>query len=59
MTLDELRTAVEQQKALMIAVATGGPRIEDRQHEYTIRRREVVAELRHRGLADPNPYGDL
>lgn len=26
MTLDELRTAVEQQKALMGAVATGGPR---------------------------------
>lgn len=59
MTLEELRTAVEQQKALMIAVATGGPRIDDRQNEYRNRRREIAAELRRRGLVDPNPHGDL
>jgi hypothetical protein len=59
MTVEELRASVEQQKALMIAVATGGPRIDDRQREYTARRREIAAELRRRGLADPNPYGDL
>lgn len=59
MSLDELRAAVEQQKALMIAVATGGPRIDDKQEEYVTRRREVAAELRRRGLADPNPHGDL
>jgi len=59
MTLDELRTAVEQQKALMIAVSTGGPRIQEKEREYTTRRREIAAELRRRGLADPNPHGDL
>ncbi len=43
----------------MIAVATGGPRIEHRQDEYINRKREIAAELRRRGLVDPNPYGDL
>jgi hypothetical protein len=57
--VEELRTAIEQQAALMVTVATGGPRIEDRNAEYRTRRRNILAELRDRGLADPNPYADL
>ena len=59
MTLDELRREIEQQAALMVAVATGGPRIEDRQNEYRARRAAVRDELRSRGLEDPNPHRDL
>jgi hypothetical protein len=56
---EELATVIEQQAALMVAVATGGPRIEDRQKEYRTRRRQIREELRRLGLEDPNPYGDL
>lgn len=43
----------------MVSVATGGPRIQDRNAAYQRQRREIASELRRRGLADPNPYGDL
>jgi hypothetical protein len=43
----------------MVAVATGGPRIEDRDAEYRQRRREIRRELERRGLEDPNPFADL
>jgi hypothetical protein len=57
--LAELRSLVEQQSALLVAVATGGPRIESKQTEYHDRRRLILRELRRRGLQDPNPHGDL
>ena len=50
---------IEDQKQLMIAVATGGPRIDDVNDEY-IRRRELIAtDLAERNLEDPNPFSDL
>jgi hypothetical protein len=55
----ELRTEIEQQKALMVAVATGGPRIDDKQREYVRRRQNIGEELRRRGFPDPNPHRDL
>jgi hypothetical protein len=59
MTLAELRDEIEQQKALMVAVATGGPRIDQRQAEYSQRRQRIRGELHRRGLEDPNPHRDL
>jgi hypothetical protein len=43
----------------MVAVATGGPRIQEVNPQYTSRRDRIAAELRRRGLEDPNPHGDL
>jgi hypothetical protein len=37
----------------MAAVATGGPRIQDRQHEYQIRRREIAARAASAGADRP------
>jgi hypothetical protein len=59
MTDAELINAIEAQRALMIAVATGGPRIQEVNVEYTHRRAEIGDELQRRGLEDPNPHGDL
>jgi hypothetical protein len=59
MTLEELRVAVQQQAALMVAVATGGPQIKLKQEEYTERRGEIRGELASRGFDDPNPFRDL
>lgn len=59
MTDAELVEAIERQRALMIAVATGGPRIQDVSAEYVARREQIRAELERRGLKDPNPYEDL
>ena len=56
---DAVRTLIDAQKALMVAVSTGGPRIEDKQAEYTNRQREIKAALRPLGLTDPNPHDDL
>jgi hypothetical protein len=58
-TLSELRTAIEQQAALMVAVATGGPQINLVQDQYLTRRDEVQRELQRLGLDDPNPFRDL
>ena len=56
---EELIREIEEQRSLMVAVATGGPKIQDVNRQY-IRRRELIAdELRRRGLKDPNPHGDL
>jgi hypothetical protein len=59
MTDDELIAEIEAQRGLMIAVATGGPRIETVNEQYAIRRDRIATELRRRGLLDPNPHGDL
>jgi hypothetical protein len=56
---NELSELLEQQKALLVAVATGGPRIQDKQHEYTERRYAIRERLTEAGLADPIPFGDL
>jgi len=59
MTDDELLSLLEQQRGLMVAVATGGPKIQSVNDQYVQRRDEIVEELRARGLSDPNPHGDL
>lgn len=59
MTDNELVTEIEAQRSLMVAVATGGPRIQEVNPQYTARRARIAAELRRRGLEDPNPHGDL
>lgn len=59
MTDDELIAEIEAQRGLMIAVATGGPRIQLVNHQYVDRRECITTELRRRGIQDPNPHGDL
>lgn len=56
---DDLITEIEAQRNLMIAVATGGPKIDEVNKQYTDRRKLIAAELRGRGIEDPNPDGDL
>jgi hypothetical protein len=58
-TTDELRKLIDEQVTLMVAVSTGGPAINSVQQEYIDRRNALQAELRRRGLDDPNPYRDL
>lgn len=55
----ELLREVEAQRALMMAVATGGPRIQEVNAQYVERRDRIARELRARNLQDPNPHGDL
>lgn len=59
MNLRELRTAIEQQAALMVAVATGGPQINTVQDQYATRRDQIEHELQRLSLDDPNPFRDL
>ncbi|MEX2374246.1 MAG: hypothetical protein WD942_01505, partial [Dehalococcoidia bacterium] len=59
MTVEELQEEIEQQKALMVAVATGGPRIQEVNTEYRHRRSTLRRELEQLGLTDPNPFADL
>jgi hypothetical protein len=59
MTDDELVGEIEAQRSLMVATATGGPRIQEVNQQYEQRRGRIATELRRRGVADPNPHGDL
>jgi len=59
MTDEELITEIEAQRALMVAVATGGPRIQEVDAEYRRRRIKIQQGLTERGLQDPNPHTDL
>ena len=59
MTDAELLEEIEAQKALMIAVATGGPRIDSVNGDYVQRRQQIAAELAQRRIEDPNPHTDL
>ena len=59
MTDDELIAEIEAQRSLMIAVATGGPRIQEVNSQYIQRRQRIAEELQQRGLDDPNPHSDL
>jgi len=43
----------------MIAVSTGGPRIQDKDQEYRERRLRIKATLLRKQIDDPNPYSDL
>lgn len=55
----ELDQLLELQQGLLIAVATGGPRIVDRDQEYKDRRRKLNGGLRKLGVAVPFPWKDL
>jgi hypothetical protein len=57
--LSELRSAIQQQAALMVAVGTGGPQIDTVQNEYTERRDQIRQELERLRLDDPNRFRDL
>lgn len=54
-----LITAIEAQKATMIAVATGGPRINEVNKEYETKRHQIKLTLEKLSILDPNPYADL
>lgn len=57
--LKELIQKIEAQKGLMIAVATGGPKIKDVNAQYQHRRFEILTKLQDMGIDDANPYPDL
>lgn len=59
MSNQELIALIEAQRALLIAVATGGPQIDDVNQDYRARRDLISGELRGMGVDDPNPYDDL
>jgi hypothetical protein len=55
----ELERLIEAQINLMIAVATGGPRIQSKNEEYRERRGVLRDKLQSLGKRDPNPFADL
>ncbi len=57
--LKELIQKIEEQKGLMMEVATGGPKIKDVNAQYQERRFEIHTKLQELGIEDPNPYPDL
>lgn len=50
---------LEKQKAIMIAVSTGGPRIQEKNTEYQNIQKEIVSRLKLVGLEHQNMYSDL
>ena len=59
MTDDELISLLEKQQSLMVAVSTGGPRIDTVNLEYKRTYTLAVTGLTERHIANPNPYPDL
>src|SRR5690348_8157063 len=59
MTDQELFQKLDRLKAVMIAVATGGPRIGDAQADFAKDYDEFAAELARRRIENPLPYRDL
>jgi hypothetical protein len=55
----ELKRHIEKLKATMIAVSTGGPRIDDVNFEFGETWDRVSSSLAHRGVDNPFPYRDL
>ena len=55
----DLVRLIEAQVELMISVATGGPRIETKDHEYKERRQLIRARLQSLRKRDPNAFEDL
>lgn len=54
-----LTSELKAQKNLMVAVATGGPRIDDVNVEYIGRQKRIQDGLARLGIRDTNPYSDL
>jgi hypothetical protein len=59
MTDQELFEKIERLKSIMIAVATGGPRIGDVQADFARDYDGLATELAHRNIENPLPYRDL
>lgn len=59
MTNKELLEGIEYIKNKMVAVSTGGPRIDDVNDQYQRTYAAVVAELARRGIDNPITYGSL
>jgi hypothetical protein len=59
MSDDDLIQILEKQRSLMIAVATGGPRIDSVREEYREAYLAADAALRERNIENVNPYPDL
>src|ERR1700733_5804600 len=59
MTDQELLQRLDKLKSVMIAVATGGPRIGDVEAAFARDYDEFAEELKRRGLENPIPYRDL
>ena len=55
----ELLAEIEAQRSLMIAVATGGPRIQSVDREYKERRARIQKMLQTMKVDEPNPFADL
>jgi len=56
---EQLISTVEEQKSLMIAVATGQQRIQEVNDQYKMRKAEIAKALQGRGINDPNRFVDL
>lgn len=59
MTDEELLDKLESLKNTMVAVSTGGPRIDNVNPDYQRDYSEVDGALRQRDITNPNPYSDL
>jgi uncharacterized protein YnzC (UPF0291/DUF896 family) len=55
----ELLQEITTQRSLMIAVSTGGPRIQEKNQEYQERRSRIRTYIFKQNMDDPNPYPDL
>lgn len=55
----ELVTLINEQRKVMISVATGEERIQDVNEAYIARRVEIMRALQRRFLEDPNSFTDL
>jgi hypothetical protein len=56
---EQLVNSIEEQKSLMVSVATGGPPINDVNEVYKKRRSEIGKLLKAESIKDPNPFFDL
>jgi hypothetical protein len=59
MTEHDCIRELEAEKAMMMAVSTGGPRIQDVNQQYIERRHQIRPFLLGISVADANPYPDL
>ncbi len=59
MAIEILIQNIEVLQSIMIAVATGGPRIQDANNEYRAKYQEVEDLLVLEHIENPNPYSDL
>jgi hypothetical protein len=59
MTKEELLTAIDSLRSMLISVSTGGPRIQDMEARYVATVRGVAAELATRGITNPITYLSL